>query len=57
LVPMFVLVAYGFGIYRKKRADEREEITEADHEQHDSEVESTAYDNDTAETLHDIDFV
>jgi len=34
--PMLILVAYGFGVYRRNRIDEREDITEADQEQNDS---------------------
>jgi len=36
-LPMLILVAYGFGVYRRNRIDEREDITEqADQEQNDS---------------------
>jgi len=57
LVPMIILVAYGFGVYRRKRADEREEITETDQEQQNgSEDENITHDNDT-EKLQDVELV
>ncbi len=33
---MLIFVAYGFGVYRRKRSDEREEIPADEQEQHDS---------------------
>lgn len=56
LVPMFILAAYGFVVYRRKRAGEREEITEADQEHNNRGTESIAHDYET-ENLQDIEVI
>jgi hypothetical protein len=57
VVSMIILVALGFGVYRKKRADDREvDACPTLSEQQDSETKS-ADDDNTPDKLHDVELV